>query len=477
MQTTSSTPPSAGDPTTPAPRDTWGSKAAFILAAAGSAVGLGNIWGFPTVAAANGGGAFLVLYLICVALIGAPVMLAELAIGRRSQRNPVGAFKAIKPGTAWGLVGALGVITGIVILSFYSVIAGWTLTYVWKTLTGAFGVGADTEAIFGGVAGSAWGSIFTHLLFMALTIYVVLGGVRHGIERWTKVLMPLLAIILVLLVIRAVTLSGAGAGLEFYLKPDFSDINGGVVLAAIGQAFFSLSLGMGAMITYGSYIGKKDDLVTSALWVSGFDTAIAIMAGLIIFPTLFHAGMQAGDGGPGMVFVVLTSLLGTIPPAPIGGILFGTLFFLLLAIAALTSSVSLLEVATAYFVDEKRWSRKKAAVAVGGAAFLLGIPSALGNGAVGWLSSLPGVGTDFLSFLFMLFGQYALVVGALFIALFAGWAWGVKGVGEEVRANDGKFPLGRTWSFLIRFLAPVAIVLILMQLLISLFGFGRVAAG
>lgn len=477
MQSTSSTPPSAGDPSARAPRDTWGSKAAFILAAAGSAVGLGNIWGFPTVAAANGGGAFLLLYLICVVLIGAPVMLAELTIGRRSQRNPVGAFKAIKPGTSWGLVGALGVVTGVVILSFYSVIAGWTLTYVWKTLTGAFGQGADTAAIFGGVAGNAWGSIFTHLLFMAVTVYVVLGGVRDGIERWTKVLMPLLAVILVLLVIRAVTLSGAGAGLEFYLKPDFSDINGTVVLAAIGQAFFSLSLGMGAMITYGSYISRKDDLVTSALWVSGFDTLIAIMAGLIIFPTLFHAGLQAGEGGPGMVFVVLTSLLGTIPPAPLGGILFGTMFFLLLSIAALTSSVSLLEVATAYFVDEKRWSRKKAAVWVGGVAFLLGIPSALGNGAVGWLSSLPGVGMDFLSFLFMLFGQYALVVGALFISLFAGWAWGVRGAGEEVRANDGKFPLGRTWSFLIRFLAPVAIVLILAQLLLSLFGFGAVAAG
>jgi NSS family neurotransmitter:Na+ symporter len=468
MQSTSSTPPSAGDTTSATPRDTWGSKAAFILAAAGSAIGLGNIWGFPTVAAANGGGAFLLLYLICVVLIGAPVMLAELAIGRRSQRNPVGAFKAIRPGTPWGLVGALGVVTGVVILSFYSVIAGWTLTYVWKSLTGAFGAGADTAAIFGGVAGSAWGSIFTHVLFMALTVYVVLGGVRDGIERWTKVLMPLLAVILLLLVFRAVTLSGAGAGLDFYLKPDFTDINGGVVLAAIGQAFFSLSLGMGAMITYGSYIGKKDDLVTSALWVSGLDTAIAIMAGLIIFPTLFHAGMQAGDGGPGMVFVVLTSLLSTIPPAPIGGVIFGTLFFLLLSIAALTSSVSLLEVATAYFVDEKRWSRKKAAVLVGGAAFLLGIPSALGNGAVGWLSSLPGVGMDFLSFLFMLFGQYALVVGALFISLFAGWAWGVGGVGEEVRANDGKFPLGRTWSVLIRFLAPIAIVLILGDLIVGL---------
>jgi NSS family neurotransmitter:Na+ symporter len=293
----------------------------------------------------------------------------------------------------------------------------------------------------------------------------VIGGVKDGIERWTKVMMPALVVILLVLVARAVTLSGAGPGLEFYLRPDFSRLDGGVVLAAIGQAFFSLSLGMGAMITYGSYVSKKDDLETSAGWVVGFDTSIAFLAGLIIFPTLFHAGLEAGGGGPGMVFVVLTSLLSTIPPEPWGGTVFGVLFFLLLLVAALTSSISLLEVATAWLVDEKGVSRKKASIGIAAIAFLVGIPSALANGAVPWLTSLPGIGMDFLSFLFTVFGQYALVLGALLISIFVGWVWGVENAAEEVRSNDGKFSFDRTWSFLIRFLCPIAIVSLLVFLL------------
>lgn len=456
------------DPSTGQPRDTWGSKAAFILAAAGSAIGLGNIWGFPTVAGQNGGAAFLLIYLAAVAFIGAPVMLSELIVGRRTQRNPVGAFKALVPGTAWVVVGGLGVLTGLVILSFYSVIAGWSLSYIFKTLAGTFQAGTDTEAIFNDLAGRATPAIFWHLLFMILTIYVVLGGIRDGIERWTKVLMPMLFAILVLLAVRAVTLSGAEAGLSFYLKPDFSKVTGTVVLSAIGQAFFSLSLGMGAMITYGSYVSKRDDLVSSAGWVVLADTTIAILAGLIIFPTLFHAGLEPGTGGPGMVFVVLTSLLSSIPPAPYGGIIFGTGFFLLLAIAALTSSVSLLEVVISWAVDERGMSRRKAAITFGSIAFVLGIPSALSNGAVAWLTSIPGIGMDFLSFLFMLFGQYSLVIGALLISLFVGWVWGVKAAGVEVQENDGKFPLGRTWAFLIRFAAPTAIVAILVKMVVDL---------
>ena len=456
------------DPSTGRPRDTWGSKAAFVLAAAGSAVGLGNIWGFPTVAGQNGGAAFLLIYLAAVALIGAPVMLAELIVGRKTQRNPVGAFKALAPHSMWVVVGGLGVLTGIIILSFYSVIAGWTLSYIFKTVTGTFQAGVDTQAIYNELAGSAVPAISWHLLFIIITIYVVLGGVRDGIERWTKVLMPVLFALLVLLAIRAVTLSGAEAGLAFYLKPDFSKVTGAVVLSAIGQAFFSLSLGMGAMITYGSYVSKRDDLVSSAAWVTFADTTIAILAGLIIFPTLFHAGLEPGAGGPGMVFVVLTSLLSSIPPAPYGGVIFGTGFFMLLGIAALTSSVSLLEVVTSWAVDERGMSRRKAAISLGVVAFLVGIPSALANGAVSWLTNLPGVGMDFLSFLFMLFGQYSLVIGALLISLFVGWVWGVEAAGEEVRENDGEFPLGRTWGFLIRFVAPSAIVAILVKMVVDL---------
>lgn len=446
-------------------RENWSGKLGFVLAAAGSAVGLGNIWGFPTVASANGGGAFLVIYLFAVVLVGAPVMLAELAIGRRTQRNPVGAFKALRPGSGWPLLGGLGVLTGLIILSFYCVVAGWTLAYIVKTATGALGPGVDTEAVFAGVAGSPLPALSWHAIFMLLTIVIVVGGVRGGIERWSKVLMPALLVLLLLLVLRAVTLSGAGAGLEFYLRPDFSEVHAGVVLAAIGQAFFSLSLGMGAMITYGSYVSKTDDLETSALYVTAFDTLIAVLAGFLIFPTLFHAGMSPGAGGPGMVFVVLTSLLGTIPPAPWGGIVFGTAFFVLLAIAALTSSISLLEVVVAWLTDERGVSRKKAAWGLGTLAFLIGIPSALGNGAVGWLSAIPGVGMDFLSLMFTAFGQYSLVVGALLISVFAGWVWGTRAAADEVKADDGKFPLEPVWSFLIRFVCPAAILGLLGSLL------------
>ena len=451
------------------PRDTWGSKVAFIMAAAGSAIGLGNIWGFPTVAAANGGAAFLLVYLLCVALIGAPVVLIELTIGRSTQRNPVGAFKTLAPKPLWIFAGALSVITGIVILSFYSVIAGWTLAYILKTAAGVFGADADTAMIFANMAGNPVSAIGYHLVFMGITVYVVVGGVRHGIERWTKVLMPLLLMILLLLVIRAVTLSGAGAGLSFYLNPHFDQIDMSVVLAAAGQAFFSLSLGMGVMLTYGSYIAKKDDLVSSALWVTGLDTTIAILAGLVIFPTLFHAHLTPGQGGPGMVFVVLTSLLTEIPPAPIGGIIFGTAFFILLGISALTSSISLLEVGVAYMVDEKQMPRRKAAITLGAIAFVIGIPSALGNGAVSWLSNLPGVGMDFLSFLFTLFGNYSLLLGALLISIFTAWVWGLKNASVEVESNDGKFMLKRTWSVLIRYLVPIVLVAIIINQLSTLF--------
>ncbi|MDX1395362.1 MAG: sodium-dependent transporter [Gemmatimonadota bacterium] len=450
-------------------RDTWGSKTAFILAAAGSAIGLGNIWGFPTQAGMNGGAAFLVIYLIAVAVVGAPVMLAELMIGRHTLRNPVGAFKLLAPGAPWWLIGAMGVLAGVIILSFYSVLAGWTMAYIVKAATGAFSANADTAQMFVDIAARPLPAISWHLAFIALTVFVVVGGVRDGIERWTKVLMPVLLVLLALLALRAVTLPGAGTGLEFYLRPDFSVVTPQVVLAAVGQAFFSLSLGMGAIITYGSYLSKKDELVTSAGWVTGLDTGIAFLAGLIIFPTMFATGFDATVEGPRMVFVILPSLLATMPPEPYGGLIFGTGFFILLGIAALTSSISLLEVGVTWAVDEKKWPRKRAAILLGAIAFVIGIPSALANGAVDWLTSVPGIGMDFLSLLFTIFGSFALIVGALFISLFVGWKWGVEAAGTEVRETDGRFRLEGIWKFLIRFVCPVALLIILVQTLISTF--------
>ena len=344
--------------TAPSPtpgRGAWGSKLGFILAASGSAIGLGNIWRFPYSAGEGGGGAFVLVYLLFVALIGVPVMLAELSVGRTTQKSPVGAYKALVPGTWWPYVGGLGVLTGFGILAFYSVVAGWTLAYLGSAFTGGIAGltdGAASEAYFVDLIGNGWEAAALAALFLLITALVVRGGISGGIERATKILMPLLLGILVILAVRSVTLPGAGEGIAYLFKPDFSAMTGSDVMGALGQALFSLSLGMGAMITYGSYMPKDQDLPSSGIIVALFDTGIAILSGLIIFPALFAAGAQP-DGGPGLVFIVLPTIFES-PPA--GG-LFAITFYLLLSIAALTSTISLLEVVVSYFVDEKSWGR------------------------------------------------------------------------------------------------------------------------
>ncbi|HMA76706.1 MAG TPA: sodium-dependent transporter, partial [Candidatus Krumholzibacteriaceae bacterium] len=326
-------------------RGQWGSNIGFILAAAGSAIGLGNIWRFPYVVGENGGGAFLIIYLFCILLLGLPVMLAELTLGRYSRKNPVGAFESIRPRTPWKIVGFLGVITGICILSYYSVIAGYTLGYIGKTLAG-------NHADFQSFSSNPFSAISLFIIFTVITVLVVQGGIKNGIERWAKILMPLLLFLMIALIIRSVTLEGAGKGLVFYFKPDFSKVTGHTFLAAMGQAFFSLSLGMGCMITYGSYLPENSNLLLNGTSVALFDTLIALMSGLLIFPALFASGMDPA-AGPSLVFEVLPKIFSSIP----GGSIIGASFFLLLSIAALTSTISLLEVATAYFVDEKGWVR------------------------------------------------------------------------------------------------------------------------
>ncbi|HLV02427.1 MAG TPA: sodium-dependent transporter, partial [Acidobacteriota bacterium] len=325
----------AANPTT---RDNWGSKLGFVLAAAGSAIGLGNIWGFPTQAGLNGGAGFVLVYLLCVLLIGVPVMIAELTLGRSSQSDPVGVFKKLAPGSPWKLVGVLGVVTGLVILSYYCVVAGWTLKYILLTLDGAFTGSTATEVAetFTGFVSNGPQVILFHFIFVLMTVLIVIGGVRGGIEKVTTILMPMLFLLLLLLVLRSVTLPGASTGLEFYLKPDFEKMDSTVILTAMGQAFFSLSLGMGAMITYGSYLSRREDLISSAVYVSIADTTIAILAGFAIFPALFAVEGLTPDAGPGLIFVVLPNIFNNIPL----GQLFGAAFYLLLAIAALTSSIS-----------------------------------------------------------------------------------------------------------------------------------------
>ncbi len=441
-------------------RGNWSSKLGFVLAAAGSAIGLGNIWGFPTQTGLNGGAVFVFVYLICVLIVGIPVMVAEFTIGRAARNDPVGSFKALVPGSAWKYVGVLGVVTGLVILSYYSVVAGWTLKYLWRTLTeGATPHSAAQIAEqFESFTAGGIGPLFFHLVFMALTIWVVTGGIEGGIEKATTVLMPVLFGLLLLLVLRSVTLPGAAEGVSFYLKPDFGKISGDVVLAAMGQAFFSLSLGMGAMITYGSYLPQKEDLFSSAVYVSLSDLLIAFLAGFAIFPALFTVPGLRPDQGPSLIFLVLPNIFSQIPL----GQIFGAAFYLLLAIAALTSSISLLEVVVAYFIDQKGWPRRRAALVVGSAAFVLGIPSAFSQG---YLPLFAG----FLEQADFLFGKVALMVGGLLICLFVGYRWGIAAAVEEIRRSNPRFRWRSVWAVLVRFVCPLAIAVLLVDRILGLF--------
>lgn len=432
-----------------------------MLAAAGSAIGLGNIWRFPYVTGQSGGAAFVVIYLACIALVCLPYLFAELALGRYSHRNPVGAIEAIKRRTPWTLVGGLCVLTGVFILSYYAVIAGWAFGYIFKNAlnpAGEFGTYIATPSIV----------LPLFVLFMGLTMLVVYGGIEKGIERWAKVLMPVLLVLMVLVILRGLTLPGAGEGLAFYLKPDFSRVDGSVVLAALGQAFFSLSLGMGAMITYGSYLPKEENLAAAGAYVAVADTTVAILAGFMIFPALFAVGAEP-DAGPALVFIVLPQIFQSIPL----GAALAVIFFILLSIAALTSTVSLLEVVVSYFVDEKHWSRAKSVLTIGALTTIIGIPSALSGGASPILSDLtPILGEngvfgqkDFLSIMDFIWGNLALAIGALLISIFVGWIWGPKGAGDEVILGSrlgGRFV--RMWTFFLRYVCPVVIFVVLLNL-------------
>lgn len=448
-------------------RGQWSSRFGFILAAAGSAIGLGNIWRFPYTAGENGGGAFVLLYLVFVLLIGIPVQLSELSMGRRTERNAVGAFKVLAPGTPWKMVGGLGVLSGFGILSFYAVIAGWTLGYVYYALVGRFTAdmapGASGE-IFASLTGGTLGPILLLGAFMVLTALVVQGGVQGGIERAAKILMPIFFVLLVALALRSLTLPGAEAGLKFLFDVDFSKLlDAEVAGSALGQALFSLSLGMGAMVTYGSYLKKDENLPVAAVSVACFDTLIALLAGLIIFPALFSAGMEPA-AGPGLVFVVMPQVLAAMP----AGTFFAVLFYLLLAIAALTSTISLLEVIVSYFVDERGWSRPAAVWSISLVCFVLGVPSALSFGGNDFLSGVTFLRQEgFLSIVDMVFGKYGLTIGALATCLFVGWRWGVKNALEEIGGGGHPLPAGKLWGFLVRFLCPVAVFCILLLVILG----------
>jgi len=434
-------------------RESWVSRLAFIMAAAGSAVGLGNIWRFPYIVGTNGGAAFVVIYVVIIFVIGYPIMTTEITLGQKAQKNPIGTFKALAPNTPWWLVGALGVLAGVVILSFYSVVAGWAMAYFFKTLSGEFTSQSDTLNIFLGHIGSATPPLLWHAVFMALTAGVVGLGIVKGIGQAVKYLMPALFVLVVLLMLRALTLDGALEGVSFYLRPDFSQIRAQTFLDGIGQAFFSLSLGMGAIITYGSYMRKDDDVPASAAWVIGLDTGIALLAGLAIFPAVFALGFDP-EVGAGLAFITLPAVFAAMPL----GNLFGALFFLLLTIAALTSAFSLLEVVVAWLIDEKGIHRLKATLITASIIFLLGVPASLSMGAV----ELNLFGIPFFDVLDQLQEKFLLPIGALLTSLFAGYVYKAHHVRALANEHAHTLKLGAWFDVLIRYIVPLAIVVILI---------------
>ena len=426
-------------------RDGFTSKFGVIAAAAGSAVGLGNIWRFPYILGNSGGGAFLLLYLFFIIAFGVPVMTSELLIGRKAQKNVFGAFKSLAPGKPWFLVGTMGVTAAFLILSFYSVVAGWTLEYVFLSAKGSL-VGSPEQInnIFNDFMSDNFWPYFWTVVFLVFTALIVLGGVKNGIEKYTKILMPLLFVLILILDIKAVTLPGAGKGVDFLFNPDFSKLTPGVILAAMGQAFFSLSIGMGVIATYGSYIPKSQNLGKTAVSVSLTDTLIAVLAGIAIFPAVFAFGMEPGQG-TGLVFKVLPNIFNQMT----GGYFFSLMFFVLLTIAALTSSISLLEVIVAYLSEEFNFKRKKAIWATTVVVSFLAVLCVF---SVRVFDSF-----DFVS------SNVLLPLGGVLIVMFVGYVLKKKDVRAELEAHGKKVIYFNIFYFIVRYIAPVVIMFVFLN--------------
>lgn len=426
----------------------------FILAAIGSSVGLGNMWKFPYITGMYGGAAFFLLFIICLILVGLPILLAEMTIGRGGRGNAASSLSNLVRNKNWKWLGFLMVLTAFLIMSYYGVVAGWTLQYTVDSLTGALSKpGLDFEKQFVDFAGGYW-PLFWHLVVMVLVGIVVGKGISGGIEKFNKYLIPGFLVILLVLMFRSLTLPGAAEGVEFFLKPDFSALTGESALVALGHAFFSLSLGMGCMLTYGAYVEKEQSLGKATVAIGVGDLGYAFIAGLIIFPTVFSYGLEP-QKGVGLAFMALPAAFSQMPL----GALFGGLFFLLLAIAALTSAVSILEVPVAYAMNTWKWSRKKAAAIISTAAYVLGIPAGLS--VTGALSSWVPFGKSIFDWLDFLTSYLLMPLGGLIVTLFTGYAW--KRAGEEAGLTGFWY---KAWMFSLRYLAPV---LILAVLLYSLF--------
>jgi len=437
----------------------WSSRLAFILAATGSAVGLGNIWRFPYVTSDNGGGAFVLIYLGCILLIGLPVMFSEIVIGRRGRMSPINSIRELADDAgasrAWMGIGVMGVIAGFLILSFYSVVAGWTLHYGWlylKELFGAPGI-TDPDGTFGGLLGRAGEMTFWHGLFMVMTVGVVAFGVEKGLERAVRVLMPMLLILLLILLGYSMTTGHFGEALGFLFRPDWSDVTGGTLVTAMGQAFFTLSLGMCAIMTYGAYLPSDVNIPRVGVTVALADTSVALIAGMAIFPVVIAFGLDPAGGGAGLIFTSLPLAFAEMPM----GILYGFMFFVLLSVAAWTSSISLMEPATAYLVESTPLTRKKAALVVAAIAWIMGLATVFSFNV--WSGVTIGE-RSIMDAIEYVANDIMLPLGGMLTAIFAGWILSRKITREELgeKMPDWAYT---GWKWLTRVVTPALIVVVL----------------
>lgn len=422
----------------------WTSKIGFILATAGAAIGLGNLWKFPYLMGRNGGFPFLIAYLFFIIILGIPVMITEMSLGRKTRHNPVRAYQDIHPRAK--IVGIFGVLAAFLILSYYSVIGGWILKYFFSYLTTL-----QAPADFNAFIGSSWEPIVWHGIFMFLTIAICLYGIK-GIEKASTFMMPMLFVLLIIVIVRSVTLPGASEGLAFIFKPNMESFHLESINAALGQVFYSLSLCMGITVTYGSYLNKKESIPGSCIKVAVLDTMVAILAGIAIFPAVFAFGLEPGQG-PGLIFGTLPKVFSSIT----GGGFFAIAFFALVFLAALTSAIALLEVSVSYALERWKFGRKKTVIVTGVLIFLIGIPSALSFGVLGDVTILNYSVFDFIG---MITDNILLPLGGLFMCYYIGWKWSPKYLVEEIEQEGIIFKWKKVWIFCVRFITPILVLIV-----------------
>ncbi len=445
----------------PMKRDSFGSRFGALVAMAGSAVGLGNLWRFPYLVGENGGAAFIIVYIILSFMICLPIFISEFMIGRRSQKNAYSAFYDLSDGSAWRFVGLFSVLIPLVVVSYYSVIGGWSVDYIFKAFTFSFSGGETQNAVntmFADLVSNPCMPLVCHTIFLLATVIVVVFGIKGGIEQFSKIMMPLLFLIVISIAIYAVTLPGAGAGLEYLFKPDFSKITPQACASALGQAFFSLSIGMGCIITYGSYVSKKDNIMSQSIYTAVFDLAFALCAGIAIMPAVFAFGINP-QSGPGLVFETLPYVFSQMPA---GGII-AILFFVALFVAAITSSISMVEVCVAYLIEEKGMSRKMSCALVFAVAWVLGAICSLSFGP---LSDIKIFDRTIFDFFDNLSSNILMTLGSLMTVLFVGWRLKKTDIYDEF-TNGGTLStnariFGVLW-FLIRYICPLAIIAIFLS--------------